>query len=409
MPRLKEPRRASGFGSSMPVFSSEGCFSSSKVKFPFNMASAEAFFATSPPPPPPPMENDYMGADELHTSLLMDLATSTPAGAARANLQLQKALERKKDEEKLKKAWWIDEYSAVQSTLAVNLSSYDDKPHMYQLDVTYGGWSWSVSRSFSDIKNFYVNLCRHDKSTFYRLQHHFPIVGSRREGTWKHAIDYNTRVANFLYEVAHTIDPVLYEPLRDLLMFNYGMAHFMSLVVRCQATFRGYLERKHNAPLMYFVRERAQLATYDIDRKRYFHCWQLAVICCRVLICKMTRDVHQEVLRLKALAVPDKMFGANVRQLSLTGDVGAVSFHPSLGWIFCQSLEHHQPVHDMTMVHALIDMERRNHARPLQLPGIDVAVANDILAEVLCEDVFFEAIRQNSKPYAVEFLRELFD
>jgi hypothetical protein len=299
--------------------------------------------------------------------------------------------------------WWIEQKSPVQSNLSISLSSFDEKPSMYRLVLDYGGWRWAVNRTFGDIKTFYVNLCRHDKTTFFRLQHHFPIVGSRREGAAKHAQNYNARVAAFLANVAECLDPVLYHPLRGLIQFDQGLAPYFECVSVAQSAWRGYISRQYNQPLMLFVHERALVAGYDMDRKRYFHCWQLAVMCTKVLLGRDPRGMHQEVLKLAALGVPPSMFTDAVKQLHLNGDMGTLSYHFQAGWVFRQRLElggaslssgRHQGGLDSLTGSAMLDGNNN-----ISLSGVDLIVANELLGEVVCEEVFFEVLRALSEPF----------
>ena len=79
------------------------------------------------------------------------------------------------------KSKWLDE-TRLESHLTITITTYDTSPQRrYRLEMNVGGWRWALWRSFADIKLFYVNLCRTDKSTFTKINHHFPIVGSRNE------------------------------------------------------------------------------------------------------------------------------------------------------------------------------------------------------------------------------------
>ena len=310
--------------------------------------------------------------------------------------------------------WWIDVDSSVQSNLTIKLGSYDDKPSIYNLSIDYGGWKWAVSRTFGDIKTFYVNLCRHDKTTFFRLSHHFPIVGTRREGTLKHAKNYNVRVAAFLVDIATKIDPLLYTPLLSLLRFEEGMETFIACVRRCQGAWRGYNSRRYNAPIMSYVHAKALVAGYDIDRRRYFHCWQLAIVCTKVLLSKDPREVHQEVLKLSALRVPAAMFTESAKALSLNGDVGTLSFHFQAGWMFRQQIDsfgfqgsgvQYAPGIDGASIALLAD----DPVSSIPMFGFDLVLANELLSEVVCEEVFFEALRSLSHAFPFDPMTDYYN
>jgi hypothetical protein len=345
---------------SLPYYSPE-------VNYTYDMNANDSL---SPPPPPTDMENEALSSSSrFHKDA----------------------------------SWWTED-NEVQSCLSIEMSYFDEQPQLYRLEMDFGGWKWAVLRTFGDIKNFYVNLCRHDRSTFSRLQNHFPIVGSRREGVWhaKHADDYNSRVAVFLRVISQKLDCLLCPLLRELLQVDEGLYNYLECLERAQSVWRGYVTRCLNEPVVDYVRHRALVLTYDLDRERFYHCWQLAKICVNLVLGKTPIPVHQETLRLHTMSIGADMYADFVKQMVLETELGLLFFTPEGEWTYRQRIFDHweaEPLSDIFLWEALAVSVSEGFA-------VDSEVCNDLISEVICETIFFEIFSAASPRFVVEEFKD---
>ena len=277
---------------------------------------------------------------------------------------------------------WLDDLG-LDSYLRINVTAFDTNPLRYRLEVNIGGWIWALWRTFADIKVFYVNLCRLDKTSFVRLQNHFPIVGSRREGSTRHAATYFNRIKAFLNTIALKIDFIGCKSLRELIRFDKGMQPYIYYLIKAQALYRGYRGRHIHAPMIAYIKEKALMINFDMDRRRFGHLWQLAQISSRILLTKEPVILHKEILKLYNLAIPPQMYAPPIRNLVLDGDVGTLTFIKG-EWVF------HQAMATPAYTRASLASDVALYAT---VSGMDIAVANALLAEVVCESVFFDVYK----------------
>ena len=317
-----------------------------------------------------------------------------------------------------RQSWWNEDIP-VPSSLLITVTGYEPEVMRFRLEMSYGGWRWALWRTFNDIKTFYVTVAKLDRTCFVRLQNHFPIVGSRREGSRRHANNYYNRISSFLTSIAERVCPINCPLLSHFIRFDLGIAPYVPLLVKAQSIWRAYSSRKYHAPILDFVREKALVVSYDLDRRKFSHLYQLAIICANVLLSREAIVVHKAVLTIHALRVPPAIYLQPVKEFLLDGDVGTLSFDSTRGeWVFHQRLTYDK-------------LPRQRPALPLPLPlpsspnkgatsgsnaspmsqsggggairptlsltnaslsGADIGIANDLLTECICEAIFFEAL-----------------
>jgi PX domain len=140
------------------------------------------------------------------------------------------------------------------SLIEVRISGFDSTVDdvtgetIFQLEVSFGHFTWQTYRNFTEFKNFYKQLCRYDRSTFDRLIVLFPLRANVRPIRGSSVQTTALKLDEFLSGLVERVDFTLYAPLASFLCTDEALnVSFIPALIQVQKRWRGYRDKKSYA------------------------------------------------------------------------------------------------------------------------------------------------------------------